>query len=225
LPRFGDAPIFDAYQNVFTDLVVEIYQEEPLTSAFNDEKDESKSKPSEAKPPVATVNTHKLVLSLQSRYFHKMLTSNLREGTGNTVRLITAYPASLKKLLLSCYEHVLEIKSDEEMIEMLYLADEYDVAQVMIALKKLFPQSYAAAGSFIPKTETLDINSSNARKYLKCSAKLGLKLEPKIFVGLTEKWWQFSPHESKYEFGSGYERHEKNCRLLLSALNFEEEQD
>lgn len=67
-----------------------------------------------------------------------MLASSMKEGSESTIRLTSAYPESLRKLLLALNEHVLSIASGEELAEMLYLADEYDMARVMGVLSDAF---------------------------------------------------------------------------------------
>jgi hypothetical protein len=151
--------LFTGFQNLFSDLQIEIYQDEPMTmmsqplpvvaksanSPSNLPATESSAvganardgEERERKQPVITIASHKMVVSWLSKNFFKMLTSGLREGCESTIRLTTAYPNSLRKLLLSFYDHVLEIGSVEELVEMLYLADEYDVPHVMEACDEL----------------------------------------------------------------------------------------
>lgn len=206
-------------RHFFSDLSIEIYGDDlGAISLFN----ASTEKKVERKQPIATVKAHKMVVSWHSRYLFKMLTSGLREGSENTIRLTTNYPESLRKLLLSFYEHELEIGSAEELVELLYLADEYDVPNVMEALKQLFYISYdssathlgvrklkfsenlasitsvnnAADGVNNPQPFRLEITLENAPLFLSCSGKIGLNLEPMIFAGLAQKWWLFGPTAS-----------------------------
>jgi hypothetical protein len=141
-----------------------------------------------------------------------MLTSGLREGSENTIRVTTAYPKSLRKLLTSFYEHVIEITSVEELIEMLFLADEYDMPEVMPALLSVLDSSTSA----MPLEFTLE----NARLFLSCSAKLNLKLEPKIFAGLVKCWWKFGPDRVIVKDDQWFEDHLKNCHILQDSLNY-----
>jgi hypothetical protein len=168
--------------------------------------------------PVATAKSNKIVVSLHSRYLFKMLNSKMREGAENTIRLTTNFPNSLRKLLQSFYEHVLEIGSAEELIELLYLADEYDVPRVMAMLKSAIIPKMSSASVFHEPCN-LAFTMENARLFLTCSAKIGLKLEPKIFSGLAQQWWQFGPREGKE---LAYEEHNRMCRILLESLNFTE---
>jgi hypothetical protein len=183
--------MFCGLKNKFSDLLIELYQDG-----------------SAKKEPTLIMKSHKLVVSSHSGYILKMLDSH--EGE-NTIRLTTAYPKSLEKLLLSFYDHVLNIESVEELIEMLYLADEYDLAKVMERLKELFRDS--------SKEPSFEITTTNAGLFLMCSVKLNLKLEKKIFAGLAEKWADFGPSS---DVDKDYNRHSDRCTLLLTSLKFEE---
>jgi hypothetical protein len=193
--------------------------------------------------PTATLKSSKVLVSMNSRYLYKMLSSNLLEGSANSIRLVTAYPKSLQKLLLSFYEHVLEIENVEELIEMLYLADEYYMPQVMSALKQVFPpllgdndnnattnpnapnsspspQSRASSSaSVITTTPSLEFTLANAPLFLLCSSRLKLNLEPRIFEGLAKEWAKFGPQA---ETDRAYKEHQKKCRILLGSLDFPE---
>jgi hypothetical protein len=154
-----------------------------------------------------------------------MLTSGMREGSESTIRLTSAYPQSLRKLLLSFYEDVLEIASAEELIEMLYLADEYDMPNLMKVLQEAFSSTTAflshsnadsnRSNATIPEQASFEFTLENARLFLTCSAKIGLKLESKIFAGLAQQWWEFGPMDGKNE---NYDEHIRKCQLLLDAL-------
>jgi hypothetical protein len=217
---------------VFSDLLIEAYRESPFGmfhSSDNNMRVESTSSTEKnaTRKPEWTVNSHKLVVSSHSRYLMKMLTSGLREGGENTIRLTTAYPGSLRKLLLSFYEHVIEIESAEELIEMLYLADEYDVPTVMTALKQVFSANSTTSNNNASNalTSTLQSNTQlkftldNAHLFLTCSSKLNLNLEPKVFSGLMKEWWRFGPME---DIEIGYEERKRICIVLLQSLNFTE---
>jgi hypothetical protein len=180
------------YKNLsaFSDLLVEIYQ------------DGGEKKPS------LSVKSHKLVLVSHSGYILKMLTG--RESDSK-IKLTTAYPKSLEKMLLSFYDHVLKIESAEELIEMLYLADEYDIAEVRKSLKN---DLFRAKNS-----PSFEITTTNAKLLLDCSQKLDLKLEKIIFNGLVEQWDEFGPLG---EYDTDYEGHQSICRVLLQSLKFKE---
>jgi hypothetical protein len=213
-----------------SELVIEIYEE---IAYFNKTLESS----SEEKKLIATLKTDKVLVSLHSRYLYKMLTSSMREGVENKIRLTTSYPESLRKLLQSFYDHVLEIGSAEELIEMLYLADEFDMPDVMTALKQVFPKAllFSPANNKEPISNNNDnkesptnvasqqsspiaefhIGLENARMFLDCSAKLSLNWEPVIFSMLTYQWDALGPQD-----GLDYAQHERHCALLLDSLNF-----
>jgi hypothetical protein len=223
---------------VFSDLVIEIYRDTG-TDTSNDvtlnststvgEVRNASEKVSKEKQPVATIKAHKLIVSFYSKYLHTMLTSRLREGSDNTIRLTTPYPDSLRRLLLSFYERSLEVGSEEELTELFFLADEYDVPSVLTVLKGVFPLAMSATGiigspisndtqSTTPKAGPLAITLPNARLFLDCSAKIGLNLEPLIFAGLARQWWEFAPQLWTDESNFGKQR--RYCSLLLDSLKF-----
>jgi hypothetical protein len=152
-----------------------------------------------------------------------MLTSQLREGSGNNIRLVTPYPKSLQKLLRSFYEHVLEVESDEELIELLYLADEFDVPTVLTAVKQVILDAISAQCMEGAKSDanSLRITLGNASLYLACSAAIGLQLESKIFSALLRCWRSFGP--DAYDCQGSYEAYRRNCAILLESLNFDEQ--
>jgi hypothetical protein len=203
--------------------------EENKKADLIDEKEEQQDQqqqiqPKEESKPFFSVQAHKMVVSWYSKYLFKMLTSQLREGGENRIRLTTVYPESLRILLGSFYDHVLEIRSAEELIEMFYLADEYDVPNVMTALKQIFTPlssdgSALQAANSSPES-SLEINLANAPMFLACSANIGLKLELSIFSGLARQWKYFAPRS--YDEETGYSWQRRNSMLLLESLNFED---
>jgi hypothetical protein len=214
---------------VFTDLVIEVHG--LLSPSCSPTTPDLAPVTKQQQNPLATIKAHKLVVSQHSRYLYKMLTSGMKEGGENTIRLLTDYPQSLQKLLQSFYNHVLEIGSAEELIEMLYLADEFDVPDVMAALQQPFSTAFfspvnngTSANASQPRTQgpSLEITLENASLFLKCSAKLGLNLEPRIFAGLAQKWWKFGPIPDEDGDCFQYALHRHNCELLLESLAFTE---
>jgi hypothetical protein len=263
LPQLAEHLMFNDFQNVFCDLVIEIYQDldqfarqsspvstqsaastqpsdlqsngasegqQPEKHQQQQEQQQQQQQQQSAiekkavKEPVTTIKTHKLVVSWHSKYLAKMLTSGMREGSENTIRLTTAYPNSLRKLLLSFYDHVAEITSVEELIEMLFLADEYDMKNVREALQRLFPAVFAFKDAKEKSTtqspSILEFTLENASLFLSCSAKLRLNLEPKIFAGLAKQWWHFGFNKERER---KYAEYKRNCSILLESLNFEDE--
>jgi hypothetical protein len=202
-----------------------------------------------SRKPIATVNCNKKVIARHSRYFEKMLSSRMREGGEKTIRLITAYPHSLAKLLLSLGRGEMGIASEEELVELLYLADEYDMPHVMTTLQNLFPPAFNCPAVFPSTTNPVSVSNStsasnpsattaslpaplplpmirislkNAPLFLSCSAKLGLKLEARIFSGLAHMWWLFGRRSRELGFGNGYQRLGNNCEVLIESLKFSE---
>jgi hypothetical protein len=230
LPSSGDNPNVYYFQDYFTDLAIEIYLDEShvgtsantCNATSNSESSTEMGNKCNEKKPIYVVMAHKIVVSMHSKYFFKMLTSAMREGTEKTIRLTTAYPNSLRKLLASFYTHVLEIGSDEELIEFFYLVDEYDVSNTKIALERLIrpnmivypPLEYYRDAKNVPIC-ALIFTRENACQYLACSGRLGLNLEEKIFEALTRQWWLFGPLDGKER---AYEEHNRNCSILLESL-------
>jgi hypothetical protein len=71
-------------------------------------------------------------------------------------------------------------------------------------------------------SSVLEITQANAGILLACSVKLNLKLEPRIFVGLAQKWygpWQATPRDPWH---LKFESDKRSCALLLESLNFRE---
>jgi hypothetical protein len=195
---------------MFSDLLIEIYQDpDPVGFVQSTPSGTTAAE----KVPFSTFKSHKIVVSLHSKYLMKMLSSGMREGSENTIRLTTSYPQSLQKLLRSFYEHVLEIESAEELIEMLYLADEFDLPFVMTALKNML--EITALNYTAENANTFLLCSAQA--FLTCSARLQLNLESKVFTGLARQWAQFGPLAGKEH---DYQTHKRNCTLLLDSLNF-----
>jgi hypothetical protein len=153
-----------------------------------------------------------------------MLSSGLREASESKIRLVSKYPQSLRKLLFSFYERELVIESAEELVEMLYLADEYDVPHVMEELVRMIssrstePTGDSAASKTDNSPPSMEFTIENAPLFLSCSAKLNLKLEPLIFAGLAQQWWLFGSRGKARD----YEKVHCNCLLLLQSLNFTE---
>jgi hypothetical protein len=175
------------------------------------------------KNPVATLKSHKMVVSLHSHYLNDMLSSDLREASESKICLVAKYPQSLCKPLLSFYECELVIESAEELVEMLYLADEYDVPHVMEELVRMIssrsaePNGDSAASKTDNTPPSMEFTMENAPLFLTCSAKLNLKLEPLILAGLAQQWWLFGPRKGK---APDYEEDQRNCLVLLQSLNF-----
>jgi hypothetical protein len=188
------------------------------------------------------MKSHKLIACSSSRYLHKILTSGMQEGRDSTIRLTTVYPKSLHKLLLSFYDHVLEISSATELIEMLYLADEYDMPEIMTALRQVLEimtevrnvcDSTVREGDLLVAKENcwiqqhssrrhrqnlkLRFRLTNASQFLSCSARLNLNLAPAIFAGLAKDWVYFGPGSKN---DHRYELHKRKCNILLDSLNF-----
>jgi hypothetical protein len=269
MPSEKSIAFFDGFQNCFSDLSIEIYNDSDRLAMIEKEKEanekgenrdeksreqtqnhngvakakengsgkekekvskenvtERRVETKEEKTPVAIVKAHKLIVSSHSKYLLKMLTSEMREGGENTIRLTTAYPNSLRKLLQSFYEHVLEIGSPEELVELLYLADEYDMPQTMKILKSVFaasalfeqvPVSCTPDHAYMPNSP--EVTLRDARLILTCSSKLNLQLEPKIFASLAALWWKFGP---RVKTEQSLEEYQRNCSTLLESLNFQE---
>jgi hypothetical protein len=239
----NETPVFNCLKSAFADLSIEIIQDSPsmLLPAIGFGDSDSMDNNGNASQSVngnqtlmkgkeaptsslleksfATITTHKFLVSWNSRYLYKMLTSGMREGSENSIRLVTAYPASLRKLILSFYDHVLEIDSADEMIEMLYLADEYDMPTVMSALLQSITPTLHATSTDSTAMAPVVFTIENARQFLTCSAKLRLKLESRIFSDLASQWWEFGLGDGKQR---EYEKHHRNCSILLDSLNFPE---
>jgi hypothetical protein len=219
---------------MFSDLTIEIYPDDNLAAVNSNTSKAAtptgrKGKKDAVKKPTATVKSHKLVVSWHSKYLLTMLTSGMREAKESTIRLTTNYPKSLEKLLLSFYAHALTINGPDELIELLYLADEYDAPHVMSALRQMIsPLLFAVSND--ASTQPSDANSQqtkleatleNARLILWCSSKLNLKLEPKVFSWLSDFWWAFGPREGR---NKNFEEYRRNCNLLRESLDFCEDE-
>jgi hypothetical protein len=219
--------MFTGFHNFFSDLLIEVYQDElalpsmsiPANAATSLEKSEKRigeGNALDSKQPSLIIKSHKLVVSNYSRYLYTMLTSKMREGRESTIRLVTVYPQSLQKLLLSFYEHVLEIGSAEELIELLYLADEFDVPNVTATLLQ-FLTAALNRGSSAQSISLEIITLESAPMFLHCSSKLNLKLELDIFSRLSKQWWLFGPLRGRPH---AFEEHMRNCSILLQSLDF-----
>jgi hypothetical protein len=203
--------LFDGFQEKFSYLLIELYQDvdylasSPVTpimaienltnlaSSTTDKRLSEDQMENAKKNAVATLNSHKLVVSLHSRYLNTMLSSGLREASESKIRLVSKYPQSLRKLLLCFYVRELVIESAEELVEMLYLADEYDVPHVMEELVRMISSRStefngdSAASKTDNSPPSMEFTFENAPLFLSCSAKLNLKLEPLIFAGLAQQ--------------------------------------
>jgi hypothetical protein len=237
MPVSAENPTFTGFQNLFSDLRVEIYLDTEMSAisdtaesvpAKSPRRQSPRGRPSKNDPaPITTLNLHKLILSWHSKYMLTMLSSGMREGgkDANTIRLTTPYPESLRKLLQSFYEHVLEIRNAEELIEFLFLADEYDVPAVRTALLRLFTPNANALelnklNGTVSSTPTprLDFTLENARVFLNCSSKLNLKLEPRIFAGVARQWGHF-----RVQHNGAISEFRELLDILKDSLKFQEE--
>lgn len=194
----------NGYDPQYSDVLIEIYDE----NAVGERK------------PVDILKAHKLILSA-SRFLGTMLTSGMREGSESTIRLTTPYPKSLRKLLLCFYDHQMQVENSDELVELLYLVDVYEVPRVMEELGcmilpelPLMPTSQLATSSPLLGRQKVKITFENAPSLISCSGKLGLKLEAGIFSSLAQLWWEFGPEKGTYD------DHMRNCKVLLESLDF-----
>lgn len=224
----------DNWRNDPTVLSFEIFRDTPsdLSSSASNSSPTVNSA-SASKIPTATLVSPRKVVSRHSKYLARMLGSSMREGSESTIRLTSAYPESLCKLLVALNEQQLSIASESELV--LFLADEYDMASVTAALSdafSTFPEIVATTHNSkeattidaeLAKVESTRTSASclmtleNASVFLECSTELRLGLGAKIFAGLSRLWWEFGPRPNNVR---DYERHRQNSKLLLQSLDF-----